>query len=216
MICANRNGSCLVLLCAFVLAGFSCKRPPPDTSGGPSGPCGEPTRLEFTPAADDELAFAGPFEVTSSLAYHSGLRIRGTHTARAGHLVFANYRLELGPYKFFSPKDPTQWAILLSFKTESREVRNEHSFAEYRKMPLEPGVYDRMGYQDAQRSFQVAWYSGGKKKPVILTGNKAGGKAELTVANDQWLCGSVDFTSEKGSRLKGTFAVKVEKDYWGK
>jgi len=179
-------------------------------------PCAEKNQLEFVPTEGDGLKLETPFAVKQGTGYISGMRYNDKALAKLGYVALANYDVALGPYSIEMPKDPKEVAVLISFKTPSQEVAFEKQEELYKTLKVPTGEYGKPGWMDPEQIFQVSYFVGGKNGGPALTGQSAKGKATLTVATPGWLCGSIDLTSEKGSTVKGTFAVKVARDFWAK
>ena len=179
-------------------------------------PCSEKTELVFTPAEGDGLKLEAPFALKKSLGYLSGMRYNDKATAKLGYVVFANYEATLGPYGVDLPKDPKEVALVVSFKSKSEDTAFEKQEEAYKAMKVPTGEYAKAGWMDPEQIFQVGYFVGGSNSGPTLSMPEAKGKATLSVSSPEWICGSIDFTSPKGSTVKGTFAVKVEKDMWAK
>jgi len=217
----------LILLCGTLTLGLtvSCgKKKSDDGAGKKDGaaaktggsPCQETTSLEFTPAEGDGLKLDAPFAVKKSLGYISGMRYNDKALAKLGYVVFGNYEAKLGPYGVDLPQDPKHVALVVSFKSKSEEVAFEKQEELYKTMKVPTGEYAKAGWMDPEPIFQVGYFVGGSNSGPTLSMQESKGRATITVATPEWICGSIDFTSPKGSRVKGTFAVKVEKDMWAK
>ncbi|MBU1242328.1 hypothetical protein KKD52_06035 [Myxococcota bacterium] len=186
------------------------------TAKAGGSPCTEKNQLEFTPAEGDGLKLETPFSTKMGTGYISGMRYNNKALAKLGYVAIGNYDVALGPYGIDMPKDPKEIAVLISFKTKSEDVEFEKQEALYKTLKVPTGEYAKPGWMDPEQIFQVNYFVGGKNGGPALTGTNAKGKATLTVATPEWICGSIDLTSEKGSTVKGTFAVKVAKDFWAK
>lgn len=216
-------------LCAALTLGLaaSCGKKKADADGDQAGaknnaakaggsPCSEKNELVFTPAEGDGLKLDAPFTVKKTLGYISGMSYSGKSLAKLGYVVFANYEAKIGMYGVDLPQDPKEVALVVSFKTKSEDVEMEKQQELYKSMKVPTGEYAKPGWMDVEQIFQVGYLVGGSNSIPTLSMPEAKGKATLTVSTPEWICGSLDFTSPKGSTVKGTFAVKVEKDMWAK
>ncbi len=180
----------------------------------PDESCDEVTKLDVS--FGDEPIAVGDFEVTHTAGFIAGMRYNGERTAKLAYLVFANYEPRLTSYNLDPPKEEGQVALMITFKTESKDVPFKQQMDEYKKMTLPTGAYGP-GWMKREAIFQVVYYVGGEKAgsgPAIS--DDAKGEATLTHATAGLVCGSIDFTSEKGTTIKGTFSVPIEKDMWVK
>jgi hypothetical protein len=225
------RSSLSLALCAVLSLGLvaSCGKKKSDAKGegdksgaqnnaGKAGgsPCSEKTELVFTPAEGDGLKLDAPFTVKKTLGYISGMSYSGKSLAKLGYVVFANFEAKIGMYGLDMPKDPKEVALVVSFKNKSEDVEMEKQQELYKSMKVPAGEYAKPGWMDVEQIFQVSYFVGGSNSGPTLSMSEAKGKATLTVSTPEWICGSIDFTSPKGSTVKGTFAVKVEKDMWAK
>lgn len=216
-------------LCAALTLGLatSCGKKKSDADGDKTGaknnaakaggsPCSEKSELVFTPAEGDGLKLDAPFTVKKTLGYISGMSYSGKSLAKLGYVVFANFEAKIGMYGVDLPQDPKEVALVVSFKNKSEDVEMEKQQELYKSMKVPTGEYAKPGWMDVEQVFQVGYLMGGSNSIPTLSMPESKGKATLTVSTNEWICGSIDFTSPKGSTVKGTFAVKVEKDMWAK
>ena len=163
-------------------------------------------------SADEENS-PGVFQLKETVGFISGMRYNAQSTAKLAYVAFANYPVELSPYgAVMPPKEMDQIAIVVAFKTENKEVPMEQQMEEYNKMTVPTGTYP-LSWMGNEKSVQVS-YQVGQKDGVGISGEGASGNAVLTVSTPERVSGSIDFRSEKGSTIKGTFDVKIEKDFW--
>jgi hypothetical protein len=160
-----------------------------------------------------EMHSPGTFELKKTFAFIAGMRYNAKSTAKLVYVAFANYDAKLGYYNVDPPKEAGQIMILVSFKTESIEMPMEKQMEEYAKMQVPTGTY-KPSWMGDERSFQVVYYMGPNLGGPGLSGSGSSGTAVLTSSTPERVSGSIDFTSEKGSTIKGTFNVKIEKDTW--
>jgi hypothetical protein len=163
--------------------------------------------------SDKEEYKPGAFELKKALGFISGMRYNAEATAKLAYVVFANYEAQLGLYDVDRPKEAGQIAIVVSFKTDNKEIPMQQQMEEYAKMQVPTGAFQPSWMGDA-KSFQVTYFVGGESSGPALSGTGASGTATLTTSTPDKLSGSIDFTSPNGSTIKGTFNVKVEKDMW--
>lgn len=162
---------------------------------------------------DQEQYTPGAFELKKTLAYISGMYYNGKATAKLVYVAFANFDARLGLYSVELPKEPGQIVIVLSFKTENKESTLEQQMEEYSKMKVSTGSYEP-GWMCEGKCFQVVYFVSGESGGPPLSVEGAAGTATLTTSTEKKVSGSIDFTSPKGSTIKGTFNVKIEKDLW--
>lgn len=162
---------------------------------------------------DKELHNPGAFELKKSLGFISGMRYNGKSTAKLAYVVFANYEAQLGSYSVEPPKEAGQIAILVSFKTENKEIPFSQQMEEYAKMKVPIGDFEP-SWMGEGKSFQVTYFVGGQSGGPAMSGTGASGTASLTVSTPEKVSGSINFTSVNGSTIKGTFNVKIIKDLW--
>jgi hypothetical protein len=155
----------------------------------------------------------GAFELKKTMAFISGMRYNAVSTAKHVYVAFANYDATLGPYAVDIPKEPGQIVIVVSFKTANKEVPFEQQMETYAKLQVAIGTY-KPGWMSEKESFQVHYFVGGESGGPSISGSGATGTATLTTSTPGRVSGSIDFTSPKGSTIKGTFNVKIEKDLW--
>jgi hypothetical protein len=162
---------------------------------------------------DKEEYHPGAFELKKAFGFISGMRYNAEATAKLAYIVFANYDAQLGPYSVDMPKEAGQIAIEVAFKTENKVTSMQQQMEEYAKMKVTTGDF-QPAWMGEGKSFQVTYYVGGESGGMGMSGTGASGTATLTTSTPEKLIGSIDFTSVKGSTIKGTFNVKVEKDLW--
>lgn len=162
---------------------------------------------------DQELHNPGVFELKKTLAFISGMRYNAKSTAKLVYVAFANYEATLGSYAIEVPKEPGQIVIVVSFKTENKETAFEQQMAEYAKMKVLTGTYEP-AWMGEGKCFQVHYFVGGQSGGPPISDQGAKGTATLTTSTPEKVSGSINFTSPKGSTIKGTFNVKIEKDLW--
>jgi len=163
--------------------------------------------------SDKEDYKPGAFELKKAFAYIAGMRYNAEATAKLAYIVFANYDAQLGLYGVDMPKDAGQIAIVVSFKTENKEIPMQQQMDEYAKMQVPTGTFQPAWMGDG-KCFQVTYFVGSETGGPAISGDGASGTATLTTSTPEKLIGSIDFTSVNGSTIKGTFNVKVEKDMW--
>ncbi len=182
--------------------------------GGPgkAGPGGTEITVNFS--AEEENS-PGAFQLQKTVAYISGMRYNAKSTAKLAYVVFADYPVELSLYgSIVPPKEAGKIAVIVSFKTESKEIPMAQQMEEYAKMAVPTGTYPPSWMGD-QKSFQVTyWVAGGNG--IAVSGRGASGSAELSTSTPERVSGSIDFKSPKGSTIKGTFDVNITKDFWKK
>ncbi|MCP5051370.1 MAG: hypothetical protein GY940_29660, partial [bacterium] len=162
---------------------------------------------------DGEVNNPGAFELKKTFELITGMHYNGRTTAKLTYIAFANYEAKLGFYSAEPPKEAGQILILISFKTDSLEVPFKEQNETYAKMRVPTGIYNPT-WMGQGKSFQVTYYMGPNPGGPGLSGNGSSGTATLEVSTPERVKGSIDFTSEKGSTIKGTFDVKIEKDIW--
>ena len=163
--------------------------------------------------SDQEQYQPGAFELQKTLGFISGMRYDAKSTAKHAYVAFANYNVKLGLFSVELPQEPGQIVIVVSFKTEHKEVPFEQQMTEYTKMQVPTGAY-QPGWMAEGRCFQVHYFVSGESGGPSISGQGASGTATLTLSTPEKVSGSLDFTSLKGSTMKGTFNVKIEKDLW--
>ncbi len=183
--------------------------------GGGSGTGGD------TPQANDiSVTFSGneenspgAFQLKETIGYISGMRYNAKSTAKLAYVVFANYPVELSLYgSIVPPKEAGQIAVIVSFKTESKEIPMVQQMEEYNKMTIPTGTYPP-SWMGNEKSFQVTYWMA-QQNGISISGQGASGTAALTSSTPDQVSGSIDFKSEKGSTIKGTFTAKIKKDFW--
>jgi hypothetical protein len=183
--------------------------------------CGKTEGESGVPKTNDiQVAFSeneqynpGSFELKKTLGFISGIRYNAVSTAKHAYVALANYDVQLGLYSVEPPQGPDQIVVVISFKTENQEVSLENQMESYGQMAVPTGTYSP-GWMSEDRSFQVHYFVGGKEGGPSISGSGASGSAALTTSTPQRVIGRIDFTSPKGSTIKGTFNVKIEKDLW--
>jgi hypothetical protein len=165
--------------------------------------------------SDKEQYNPGAFEFKKAIGFISGMRYNAKSTAKLAYMVFANYEVQLGLYGVDPPKEAGQIAIVVSFKTENKEIPFQQQMEEYAKMKVPTGTFLPC-WMGEGKCFQVTYYLGGQSGGLSISGDGASGTATLTKSTPEKLSGSIDFTSVNGSTIKGTFNIKVEKDLWKK
>ncbi len=163
--------------------------------------------------SDKEQYNPGAFELKKALGFIGGMRYNAKSTAKHAYVAFANYEAQLGLYTVEMPKEPGQIVILVSFKTENKEIPFQQQMEEYAKMEVPTGTF-QPAWMGEGKSFQVTYFVGGQSGGPAISGTGASGTATLTTSTPEKLIGNIDFTSVNGSTIKGTFNVKVEKDLW--
>lgn len=163
--------------------------------------------------SDKEEQNPGTFELKKTLAFISGMRYNAKSTAKLVYVAFANYDAKLGPYSIEVPEEPGQIVIVVSFKTENKEIALEQQMDEYAKMKVSTGVYEA-AWMSEGKCFQVYYFIGGQSGGPSISDQGATGTATLKTSTPGKVSGNINFTSPKGSTIKGTFNVKVEKDLW--
>jgi hypothetical protein len=163
--------------------------------------------------SDKEQYSPGAFELKKTFGFISGMRYNAESTAKLGYVVFANYDAQLGAYGLEPPKEAGQIAIVVSFKTDSKVIPFQQQMEEYAKMEVPTGTF-QPSWMGEGKSFQVTYYVGGQSGGLAMSVDGASGTATLATSTPGKLSGSIDFTSANGSTIKGTFNVKVEKDFW--
>ena len=206
----------LIVTIALLLVFSACGK----TNG--EGDAAEPATTQEATGATNELTVVfndqedygpGAFELKKALAFISGMRYNAVSTAKHAYVAFANYDVQLGLYTVDLPKEPGQIVIVVSFKTENLEVPFEQQMEAYAKMAVPTGTYEP-AWMGEGKCFQVHYFVGGQEGGPSISGEGASGTATLTTSTPDKLAGTIDFTSAKGSTIKGTFNVKVEKDLW--
>lgn len=179
-----------------------------------AGDSSEANEISVNFSADEENS-PGAFQLKETVAYISGMRYNAKSTAKLVYVVFADYPVELSPYGgIMPPKEAGQIAIVVAFKTESKEVPMEQQMEEYNKMEVPTGTYPPSWMGD-EKSFQVSYWVT-QQNGIGISGEGASGNAVLTSSTPGHVSGSIDFKSEKGSTIKGTFTAKIQKDFWKK
>ena len=163
--------------------------------------------------SDQEQYNPGVFELEKTLGYISGMRYNAKSTAKLLYIAFANYDAQIGPYSVEAPQEPGQIVLVLSFKTENKEIPLEQQMDEYTKMKVPAGIYEP-GWMCEGRCFQVYYFVGGQSGGPTISDLGATGTATLSASTPEKVSGSIDFTSPNGTTIKGTFNVKIEKDLW--
>ena len=163
--------------------------------------------------SDQEEYSPGAFTLEKTFAYISGMRYNAASTAKLVYVVFANYEATLGSYGINMPAEPGQIAVVVSFKTANKEQPIEQQMEDYNNMQVATGTYEPAWMGEGE-CFQVVYYVGGEEGGLSLSDRGASGSATLTTSTPEKVSGSIDFTSSKGSTIKGTFNVKIEKDLW--
>lgn len=164
--------------------------------------------------SDQEQYNPGTFELKKTLAFISGMRYNAKSTAKLIYVAFANYdEAKIGSYSVEVPKEPGQIVIVVSFKTENKETAFEQQMDEYAKMKVQTGTYEP-SWMGEGKCFQVNYFVAGQIGGPSISGHGAKGTATLTTSTPGKVSGSINFTSPKGSTIKGTFNVKIEKDLW--
>ncbi|UCH94275.1 MAG: hypothetical protein JSV88_28960 [Candidatus Aminicenantes bacterium] len=206
----------VVITAALLLAFPACgqkdsKEDSPESAVSQTG--GEGTNEISVTFSDQEEYTPGAFELKKTFAFISGMRYNAKSTAKLAYVVFANYEAVLGSYGVELPKEAGQIAIVVAFKTESKEIPFEQQMEEYAKMTVPTGTFEPSWMGD-EKSFQVSYFVGGEGGGPGISGSGASGTATLTTSTPKKVSGAIDFTSPNGSTIKGTFNVKIEKDLW--
>lgn len=163
--------------------------------------------------SNQEEHHPGAFELKKTLAFISGMRYNAESTAKLAYVAFANYDAELGLYSVEMPEEPGQIVIIVSFKTENKEIALEQQMDEYAKMKVPTGIYEP-AWMGEGKCFQVNYFVAGQSGGPSISDQGATGTATLTTSTSGKVKGSINFTSPNGSTIKGTFNVKIEKDLW--
>lgn len=179
--------------------------------GGGGAKCSEANAVKVAWNADEMYA-PGAFEHSHTIGFQSGMVWNGKSVSKIGYAVIANYDVKLGPYMIDVPKEEGQQAILIQFVTDSAPVTMETQKAEYAKLELAPGEYKPA--DSGKAGLQLTYFVGGQSGGPNISSGATGG-ATLTQAKGA-LCGSIDFTTPKGSTFKGTFNAPITKDLWAK
>lgn len=202
------------LLLFFAACGNSNTKSSEDTAEPAASPTQSKAVNEISAVFSDQEEYSpGAFELKKTLAFISGMRYNGKSTAKHVYIAFANYDAQLGPYAVDVPKEPGQIVIVVSFKTENKETPLEQQMDEYAKMTVPTGTYEP-GWMASGRCFQVHYFVGGQEGGPSISDQGAAGTGSLTTSTAEKVSGTIDFTSPKGSTIKGTFEVKIEKDLW--
>lgn len=181
----------------------------PAVKGGDSSQANE---ISVNFSADEENS-PGAFQLQKTVGFISGMRYNAKSTAKLAYVVFANYPVKLSDYgSIVPPQEAGQIAVIAAFKTESKEVPMAQQMVEYEKMTVPTGTYPP-SWMDKDKSVQVSYWVA-QKNGVGLSGQGASGSAALTSSTSDHVSGSIDFKSAKGSTIKGTFKVKIRKDFW--
>jgi hypothetical protein len=195
----------VVITAALMLALIAC-----GTGNGEGGKATNEISVVFS---DKEEYKPGAFELKKAFGFIAGMRYNAKSTAKHAYLVLANYEARLGPYTVELPKEIGQTVILVSFKTENKEIPFNQQMEEYAKMEVPTGTF-QPAWMGEGKSFQVSYFVGGQSGGPAISGEGASGTATLTTSTPETLSGSIDFTSVNGSTIKGTFNVEVKKDLW--
>jgi len=161
---------------------------------------------------DQEQYSPGAFVLKKTLAFISGMRYNAKSTAKHVYVAFANYDATLGLYAVDVPKEPGQIVIVISFKTENKEMPMEQQMDEYAKMKVPAGPYEP-GWMAEGKCFQVHYFVGGQEGGPSIS-EQGTGTATLTKSTKDRVRGTINFASPKGTTIIGTFNVKIEKDLW--
>jgi hypothetical protein len=198
----------LVLAVAWPLPGAGAPR-------RPALRCKEVNRVVLSLAEAEAVKLPGAFRSTHQLAYLMGMRMNDRTTSKHGHVILANYAVKLGDYGMVPPEAAGQVALQLAFKTDDQVVAHEQSLAAYQKLALRAGTFPPAWMSDKQ-SVAVSLFLGGSPGGKVLTMGRPTGTATLTHASAAGLCGAVDVTTRAGSTVKGSFAVRLERDLWAR
>lgn len=174
--------------------------------------CSEANKVEVAWHAE-EMYTPGEFTHTHSIGFLSGMVFSGKTLYKIGYLVLANYDVKLGSYMIEMPKEEGQQAILIKFKTKTVPTVMETNKADYAKLSLATGEQKQAPGDEA--GFDVSYFVAGESGGPGLSNSNSKGTATLTTAEGA-LCGSIDFTSPKGSTFKGSFNAQILKDLWAK
>ena len=161
----------------------------------------------------EEMYAPGEFKHTHTIGFLSGMVWNGKTLQKMGYVVLANYDVKLGPYMIDVPAEKGQQAILIKFKSAAVPTAAETNKDDYAKLSLAKGPQAQG--PGSEPGFDVSYFVGGESGGPGITNSESKGTAELTSV-DGSLCGSIDFTSPKGSTFKGTFNAKILKDLWAK
>jgi hypothetical protein len=194
---------------ALLLTAVNCGN---GKSGGGQDQGGDTSQLTVA-FNERELHNPGAFQLKKTFAFIAGMRYNAKSTAKLVYVAFANYDAALGLYTADPPKQAGQILILVSFKTDNKEIPLEKQMEEYAKMQVPTGTY-QPSWMGKGGSFQVVYFMGPDLGGPALSGTGSSGTAVLTASSPGRVSGSIDFTSENGSTIKGTFNVKIEKDMW--
>jgi hypothetical protein len=174
---------------------------------------GEETNEINVVFSDKEEHNPGVFELKKTISFISGMRYNAKSTAKLVYVAFANYDAKLGLFSVEVPAEPGQIVIVVSFKTENKEIALEQQMDEYVKMKVPTGIYEP-AWMSEGKCFQVYYFVAGQSGGPSISDQGATGTATLTTSTSGKVSGSINFTSPSGSTIKGTFNVKVEKDFW--
>ena len=184
------------------------------SGNGKEGQTGGKATNEISVVFNDKEQYnPGAFELKKAIGFIAGMRYNAKSTAKHAYVVFANYDVGLGLYTVEMPKETGQIVIMVSFKTENKEIPLEQQMEEYAKMEVPTGTFEP-SWMSEGKSFQVTYFIGGESGGPVMSDKGASGTAVLTTSSPEKLIGSIDFTGANGSTIKGTFNVKVEKDLW--
>lgn len=183
--------------------------------GMPDPPkCDEKNEIAVTWGEDSDPK-PPAFEHKFTTGYLSGMRYNGKSDAKIAYVVASNVETKFTMYGLDMPKEPNEVHVILAFKTESHEHELAGQKEWYTNAEVGAGEYPP-GSMDPKQSVQVSYFVGGANGGPIISGGDSTGSATITKATGGGVCGTIDFTSAKGTTVKGTFNAPLQKDLWAK
>jgi hypothetical protein len=218
----------MLLSCVAILAGCGKgdagerKEEKKDVSGGPAAApapapapevtCTEKTDLQVSLSDKEGNGITGaPFEVKAVVGYLGGMVYSGKSLAKLAVVVIANHpNPNVGSYGSVPSPSAGDYDVVLKFSTDTVPVASPaEQKPAWTKLTLQPGSYPPANMGEKQSLGVSVWVGGAGSGPGLSGG--ASGTATVTQVSPGVICGSIDFTSAKGSTVKGTFNVKLEK-----
>ncbi|MFT7581466.1 MAG: hypothetical protein ACI9MR_003142 [Myxococcota bacterium] len=211
----NLRPHILALGAVFVLTSFGCGKGGSDAGPAPSK-CSEKNALTVTwSSGNKELHEPGAFTLKDTKAFLGGSVNNGKTMSKAATLILSSNTAEIGKYGVEMPKEPGQINLVFQFHSPSVPSDLKTQKADYAKLSLAKGGYVPSVMRDSKSpKFELTYYLSGKNSGSSVSAHTgAKGSAKLSSV-DGHLCGTVDFTTAKGSTIKGSFNTPIISDLW--
>ena len=188
------------------------KKPKDKKKGAPRLECKEETGVSVSIKEGDVMKPIKPFEFKKGVAWIQGQWINGKAVAKQVSVALANYDVKMGRYMIRPPKEAGQVAVVVSMHSAAKEVPFEKQKATYKALALPKGRFELKRSMLAKHLNITVWRGNQPGRGQGFTAGKGG--AEITKVSPHKVCGTVSFTSAKGSKIEGAFAMPISRDTW--